>query len=164
MHCPSCQTHDTKVIDSRLLQEGANVRRRRKCDSCGHRFTTYEKFEVHFPTILKRDGRRENFNPKKIMGGLEKAFQKRPISTDNIENILSSLETFLLQLGQKEYHSEQIGTFLMNKINELDTVAFVRFASFYWNYDNIDSFVKGLTNQALKFNRLSSIENSLKNI
>lgn len=145
MHCPSCLTQDTKVIDSRLLQEGANVRRRRKCEHCEYRFTTYEKIEINFPYILKQDGRRENYDRTKVLTGLRKAFQKRPIATEKIEKILDSLESTLLQSGQKEFQSKKIGEFLMKNINALDPVASVRFASFYWNYDDIDTFVKELT-------------------
>lgn len=147
MHCPKCLQEDTRVIDSRLLQEGSSVRRRRKCEACEHRFTTYERIDATFPNIVKRDGRREPFRREKIQDGLEKAFQKRPVRTDCIQNVIDALETALLESKKKEWNSEEVGTFLTNKIKELDPVAYVRFASFYWDFQDVDGFVNSLNQE-----------------
>jgi transcriptional repressor NrdR len=144
MHCPNCHTEDTKVIDSRSLNVGASVRRRRKCEKCSWRFTTYEHIELQLPTIIKRDGRRENFNHEKLLNGLRKSSQKRPISTEILENIVEELEVKLSLGQQKEVPSEEIGSFIMQKLKGIDPVAFVRYASFYWDYENIEEFLKVL--------------------
>ena len=145
MKCPNCSNNDTKVIDSRLLQEGSNIRRRRKCEKCEFRFTTYEKIEANIPAVLKRDGRRESYNRNKIHSGLLKACQKRPISTDQLDKIIDDLECTMIQSSLKEFPSDQIGPMIMNKLKDLDHVAYVRFASFYWNYETVDTFIHVLT-------------------
>jgi len=152
MRCPNCLKQDTKVIDSRNLQDGDHVRRRRKCEACEHRFTTYEKTEAILPAVLKRDGRSEPFNRKKISGGLRKACQKRPINLSEIETIIDDLESHMIQSGLKDFPSENIGQYLMKTLNEKDQVAYVRFASFYWNFDNVQSFISDLSKKTNELN------------
>lgn len=144
MHCPGCLTPDTKVIDSRLLVEGNSVRRRRRCETCGRRFTTYERLIVQLPAVVKNDGRRESFGREKILKGLRKACQKRPLPMGEIDKLIESVEKALMDQPAKEIPSSAIGEMVMERLYRLDPVAYVRFASFYWNYDDIDSFVKGL--------------------
>ncbi|MBI2521908.1 MAG: transcriptional repressor NrdR [Bdellovibrio sp.] len=150
MHCPKCQASDTKVIDSRHFDLGSAVRRRRRCEVCQYRFTTYEQIEMELPTIVKNDGRREIFEREKIMNGLLKSCQKRPISVAELNNIVDRIELLLAQSGQKEIKSEDIGKMVMEELKKLDPVAYVRFASFYWNFDDVESFVSGLTHNYIK--------------
>ncbi len=144
MHCPKCHAPDTKVVDSRINPEGNAIRRRRKCEGCGERFTTYEKSESVIPMVVKNDGRRENFNRDKILRGLTKACQKRPISMDQLELLLDETEQSLIECGKPEVPANWVGEFVMRKLYELDPVSYVRFASFYWDYQDIDSFAKNL--------------------
>jgi len=120
------------------------VRRRRKCEECDKRFTTYESHPQQLPALVKADGRRENYNREKIIQGLTKACQKRPVSHDQIHALIDSLEKHLGDLNLKEIKSEFIGNFVMEELYKLDPVSYVRFASFYWNFDNIDDFVTNL--------------------
>lgn len=160
MRCPKCLQQDTKVIDSRNLHEGDNVRRRRKCEACEYRFTTYEKTEISLPSVLKRDGRTEDFNRQKIFSGLSKACQKRPITTREIEEIIDNLEAFMAQSGLNDFPSENIGHFIMETLNERDQAAYVRFASFYWNYDTVQSFINDLSKKTseLNNNKVSNVQ------
>jgi transcriptional repressor NrdR len=144
MHCPSCGESDTKVIDSRLLQEGKTVRRRRKCPDCETRFTTYEKLQVQLPLIVKSDGRREAFNREKVMKGLKKACHKRPISAEKLELMLDDLEKFLLEADGKEFQATSVGEYVMATLYQLDPVSYVRYGSFYWNFKDLEDFVKTL--------------------
>lgn len=146
MQCPSCNTNDTKVIDSRLLLEGQTVRRRRKCESCDFRFTTYEKIQIQMPAVVKHDGRRENFNREKILKGLKKACQKRAVSTDELDKLIDNVEKIILENHPKEVPAEKIGDYTMTALHQLDPVSYVRFASFYWDFNDIDSFVSSLQN------------------
>ena len=152
MRCPNCNEQDTKVIDSRLLQDGGNVRRRRKCESCEFRFTTYEKIELQLPMLEKRDGRLETYYREKIKSGLLKASQKRPISATQIDVIIDELESLMLQSGLKEFPTDRVGPFIISKLYELDHVAYVRFASFYWNFDTVDTFIKDLQSKTTSHN------------
>ncbi len=145
MHCLKCHASDTKVIDSRHFDLGSGVRRRRRCEVCQYRFTTYEQVEMELPTIVKNDGRREKFGREKIMNGLLKACQKRPISVTDLNAVVDKIELLLVQTDQKEIPSNEIGKFVMEELKQLDPVAYVRFASFYWNFDDVESFVSGLT-------------------
>ena len=144
MHCPSCHAQDTKVIETRILQNGMAVRRRRRCEDCDKRFTTYENFTQQLPAIVKADGRRENFNREKIVKGLTKACQKRPVSVDQIHALIDGLERYLAELSVKEIQAETIGNFVMEKLYKLDPVSYVRFASFYWTFNDIEDFVSNL--------------------
>ncbi len=149
MHCPKCSTTDTKVIDSRLILNGKTVRRRRQCESCEKRFTTYEKVEVQLPLVTKNHGRIENFNREKVLTSIKKACHKRPIDPKQINELTDQCEKYILENFEKEVASEKIGKFLMDKLLLSDPVAYVRFASFYWNYDNIDEFIKVLQNEKI---------------
>lgn len=144
MHCPICNTPDTKVVDSRILQDGSAVRRRRKCEQCDRRFTTYEKLEIQMPSISKHDGRLENYNRDKIQTGIKKACHKRSVSMEQIDRIVELLEKFMLENFDKVVPANKIGEFVMDRLLILDPVSYVRFASFYWNFEDIDDFVKAL--------------------
>jgi transcriptional repressor NrdR len=144
MHCPKCHKPDAKVIDSRILQEGNIVRRRRKCETCMKRFTTYEKLEIQMPAIVKSDGRREAYRRDKILKGFTKACHKRNISIEQIEQVVDSTEKYIVEKYEREIGARQVGDILMRKIYKLDPVAYVRFASFYWDFSNIEDFVKSL--------------------
>ncbi len=144
MKCPFCQANETKVLDSRNQQDGFVVRRRRKCEACEKRFTTFESVEIDMPMVVKNDGRRENYSQDKLKSGLEKACQKRPVSTSQIEHIISNVERAIMELGKKEINSRHIGSIIMEYLKNLDPVAYVRFASVYFNFHNVDEFVTGL--------------------
>jgi transcriptional repressor NrdR len=145
MECPKCGNDDTKVIDSRSSDEGESIRRRRKCESCDFRFTTYERHQIQLPTIVKNDGRRETFNREKVLRGLKKACQKRPVSIDQLNQLIDEVEQFLItRQGAEEIKANEVGEAVMAKLKELDPVSFVRFASFYWDYQNVQDFVKTL--------------------
>ncbi|MEI8348318.1 MAG: transcriptional regulator NrdR [Pseudomonadota bacterium] len=139
-----CNEPETKVIDSRLLLEGSAIRRRRKCEKCGKRFTTYEEQQIQMPSIVKNDGRRENFNREKILMGIRKACHKRPISTDQILEFVEGMEKGLLEHHEKEVSTTALGEMIMDYLFNIDPVAYVRFASFYWNFQDVDDFVKSL--------------------
>ena len=124
-----------------------SIRRRRKCESCGHRYTTYENIAIQLPAVVKTDGRREAFSRDKILYGLDKACQKRPISRADIDDLIDRVERYLCDLPGKEVPSQQVGEKVMQLLHKLDPVAYVRFASFYWKFDDINDFVKELGHQ-----------------
>ncbi|PLA74302.1 transcriptional regulator NrdR [Hydrogenovibrio sp. SC-1] len=140
MHCPFCSTPDTRVIDSRLSTEGMQVRRRRECMSCGERFTTYEAVELSLPRVIKSDGNRERFDESKIRRGLVKALEKRPVESDAIEQVVNRIEKQLTSEGVREVPSSRIGELLMEALRELDQVAYVRFASVYRSFQDVNAF------------------------
>ncbi len=140
MNCPFCKSKDTKVLDSRLIKNGSSTRRRRSCVSCKRRFTTYETIELTMPKIYKKDGRREDFSREKLYGGLEKACQKLPVSSKQIENIIDRIEKSLIELNKDEIRSRIIGNHIMKHLRDLHPVAYIRFASVYKNYDDIEQF------------------------
>lgn len=142
MHCLVCHHPETKVIDSRNLNEGPSIRRRRACTSCGHRFTTYEKISVQIPMVVKEDGRRENFVREKIMKGLKKACSKREITMDMLNKLIDQLEHSICDNFRNEVPSQYIGGIVMEKLKELDPVSFVRFASFYCEFKDITGFIE----------------------
>jgi transcriptional repressor NrdR len=144
MKCPYCTEIDNKVIDSRLSKDGRTIRRRRECIKCGRRFTTYEKLEDVLPMIVKKDGRREPFSREKIIGGIKKACQKRPISMTKIEEFVDSLELYFQELGKKEVEGEEIGEKVINALKEWDAVAYVRFASVYRQFRDVGEFMEEL--------------------
>ena len=144
MKCPYCTEIDNKVIDSRLSKDGRTIRRRRECIKCGHRFTTYEKLEDVLPMVVKKDGRREPFSREKITDGIKKACQKRPISMTKIEEFVDSLELYFQELGKKEVESEEIGEKVISALKEWDGVAYVRFASVYRQFKDINEFMEEL--------------------
>jgi transcriptional repressor NrdR len=152
MICPFCQANDTKVVDSRLLKEGLSVRRRRKCESCTRRFTTYETIEIQMPIVVKLDGRRERYNKDKILDGLEKACQKTPVSTEQIERVVDNIAKSILEVSDKEINSKQIGNLVMQYLRNLDPVAYIRFASVYRKFHDVDEFVNELQHEEDNFN------------
>jgi len=129
------------VVDSRVSKDGAAIRRRRECLACGFRFTTYERVEMQLPMVVKRDGRREPFSREKVIEGIRKACQKRPISMDQIEAFVSELERELMESGEREIPSTEIGERVMAKLQEWDQVAYVRFASVYRQFKDVKEFI-----------------------
>ncbi len=146
MKCPFCAEIENKVIDSRLSKDGAVIRRRRECIICGRRFTTYEHIEEIPVMIVKKDGRREVFSREKLRSGLQKACQKRDISVNVIDEFLDELERDLREAGEKEISSNKIGEKVMAKLHEIDDVAYVRFASVYREFKDVNDFVSELKN------------------
>lgn len=142
MHCPFCNTQDTKVIDSRLAGDGDQIRRRRECLDCQERFTTYEVVELALPRIIKQDGSREMFNLDKLRAGFLRALQKRAVSTDAVENAINKILRKLRTSGEREINSHQLGEWVMDELKELDQVAYVRFASVYRSFQDLDAFKK----------------------
>ncbi|GAA4651720.1 transcriptional regulator NrdR [Kistimonas scapharcae] len=140
MHCPFCNADDTKVIDSRLVAEGTQVRRRRECLTCSERFTTYESAELVMPRIVKQDGSREPFDEEKLRAGLLRALEKRPVSTERIEEAISRIEHRLRATGEREINSRMVGEEVMSALQELDEVAYIRFASVYRRFQDLTEF------------------------
>lgn len=140
MHCPFCSTDDTKVVDSRLVADGSSVRRRRACQNCGERFTTFETAELVMPKIVKSDGSREPFNEDKLRRGLLRALEKRPVPDDVIDQVVNRIKNVLRSTGERELPSRQVGEEVMNELHELDAVAYVRFASVYRAFQDISEF------------------------
>ena len=144
MKCPYCGAMDNKVIDSRMSKDGAAVRRRRECEACSRRFTTYERVDEIPIMLIKKDGRREAFDRNKILAGITKACEKRPISINTIEEFVDDLERELHDLEEKEFPSSFIGERVMAKLHNLDPVAYVRFASVYRDFKDVNDFVAEL--------------------
>ena len=140
MHCPFCSAVDTKVIDSRPVAEGNNVRRRRECITCAERFTTYEAAELVMPRIIKAGGIREPFNEDKMTAGLMKALEKRPVSIERVEEAVTKIKASLRSTGEREIDSRTVGELVMSQLRDLDEVAFVRFASVYRSFKDLDEF------------------------
>lgn len=140
MHCPFCGTHDTKVTDSRLVVEGDQVRRRRQCVACGERFTTYETAELIMPRVIKGDGSREFFDENKMRAGMLRALEKRPVSAEAIEAAVERIRQTLRARGEREIHARDIGEAVMQALKGLDQVAYIRFASVYRRFQDIDEF------------------------
>lgn len=140
MHCPFCGADDTKVIDSRLVAEGDSVRRRRECQTCGERYTTFETAELVMPRIVKRDGSREPFNQDKLLRGLQTALEKRPVSVEQIEEALNRVMHRLRSTGERELPSRRVGEEVMTELRDLDAVAYVRFASVYRDFQDVSEF------------------------
>ena len=144
MKCPYCGKDKDKVVDSRLSGDGSNIRRRRSCLKCKRRFTTYEYIEEATLLVIKKDGRREPFDRKKILAGLMKACEKRPISMGKLEKLIDQIEQQLQKTFEKEVDSKEIGELLMKKLADLDEIAYVRFASVYRQFKDINQFMKEL--------------------
>ncbi|MDF5083592.1 transcriptional regulator NrdR [Vibrio parahaemolyticus] len=140
MHCPFCSENDTKVIDSRLVADGHQVRRRRQCLACSERFTTFESAELVMPKVIKSNGNREPFDEDKRVGGIQRALEKRPVSADSIELAISMIKSQLRATGEREVPSEMIGNLVMDQLKELDKVAYIRFASVYRSFEDIREF------------------------
>ena len=144
MKCPFCQHSDTKVIDSRLGKEGNIIRRRRECVSCLRRFTTFERVEDTLPLVVKKDGRREMFDRQKIIAGIQRACEKRPVSIETIEKIVEGLEQNFQEGAEKEIDSSRIGETVMQALHGIDQVAYVRFASVYRQFKDLNEFMTEL--------------------
>jgi len=144
MRCPFCRDLENRVVDSRLGKDGDAIRRRRHCEHCGRRFTTYERVEESLPMVVKKDGRREPFEHAKIVSGLKRACEKRPVSMDTIEGVADKLERQLQESGDREITSRAIGEALMRELHELDAVAYVRFASVYRSFRDVHEFMREL--------------------
>ncbi|MGF1907916.1 transcriptional regulator NrdR [Vibrio kasasachensis] len=140
MHCPFCSETDTKVIDSRLVADGHQVRRRRQCLACSERFTTFETAELVMPRVIKSNGNREPFNEDKMAGGLQRALEKRPVSADAVELAISMIKSKLRATGEREVPSEMVGNLVMEQLKDLDKVAYIRFASVYRSFEDIREF------------------------
>jgi transcriptional repressor NrdR len=142
MKCPYCAFTDNHVIDSRLSKDKNVIRRRRECNECGRRFTTYERVEEMLPFVIKKDGRREPFDRMKILAGLRKACQKRPVSANALERLVDRIESKFQEVSEKEIKSTEIGEAIMNELRQVDEVAYIRFASVYRSFKDIDEFLR----------------------
>jgi len=144
MKCPYCGHLENKVVDSRLNKDYTITRRRRACDACGQRFTTYERLEVMLPMLIKKDGRREAWDRRKVVEGLQKACEKRPVSMEDLDRFVDSLERRLQDLGEREVSSKQVGEWVMEGLSKIDEVAYVRFASVYRQFKDLNEFMDEL--------------------
>ncbi len=144
MRCPFCGHTEDRVVDSRESREGDVIRRRRECVQCERRFTSYEKIDIEPFMVVKRDERREPYDREKLMRGLHIACRKRPVSEKSLEQLADSIEREMLDAGEREISSQQLGTMVMNRLKELDPVAYVRFASVYRRFEDVEAFVKEL--------------------
>lgn len=140
MHCPFCQHEDTRVIDSRLSEDGTSVRRRRECPACSGRFNTFETAELKLPAIVKHDGRREPFDERKLRAGLEPALHKRAVAADAVDTVIAEIVESLRRRSEREVSSRQIGEWVMEALRKLDQVAYVRFASVYRSFEDVQAF------------------------
>lgn len=140
MRCPFCGHADTQVVETRMAEDGGFIRRRRQCAHCEKRFTTYERPDVAFPAVVKKDGRRIEYDRTKLLGSMKLALRKRPVSTEQIDNAVERIEEKLLNLGVREIPSSRIGELVMRELKKLDKVAYVRFASVYRSFEDLDDF------------------------
>jgi transcriptional repressor NrdR len=140
VHCPFCQHDDTRVIDSRVSEEGSTIRRRRECPACSERFNTFETAEIKLPAIIKSDGRREPFEEQKLRASLHKALQKRPVSEESIDLAVRGIIHSLRMSAERELPSRRVGEFVMERLRQLDQVAYVRFASVYRSFEDVQAF------------------------
>ncbi len=140
MHCPFCQHQDTRVIDTRVSDDGATIRRRRECEQCGERFNTFETAELKLPSVVKSDGRREAFDDAKLRTGFRRALQKRPIASEQVDAAVRRVIAALRRRGEREVPSLQIGELVMRELKQLDHVAYVRFASVYRSFEDVQAF------------------------
>jgi transcriptional repressor NrdR len=140
VRCPFCGAQDTRVVDSRLSQEGDQVRRRRECTECKERYTTYETAELNMPRVVKNNGNREPFREEKLRGGMLRALEKRPVGSDRIEAAINRIKKKLLACGEREIPSRRIGESVMQELAELDQVAYIRFASVYRSFEDVNEF------------------------
>lgn len=140
MKCPFCGVDDTQVIDSRVNEEGDSIRRRRKCSACDKRFTTYETAELHMPQVVKTNGMREEFSRDKLRLSFTRALHKRPVPTEYVERALDSITQNLLSLGEREIPARELGESVMHELKLMDKVAYIRFASVYRSFSNVDDF------------------------
>jgi transcriptional repressor NrdR len=140
MKCPFCQHDDTQVLDTRISEEGDSIRRRRRCVSCDKRFTTYERVELAMPVIVKKNGSRTEFDPKKLQASLQLALRKRPVSAEAVDAAIHRIEQKLLSSGEREVVSGQIGELVMRELQRLDKIAYIRFASVYKSFEDVAEF------------------------
>lgn len=140
MHCPFCQHPDTRVIDSRETEDGATIRRRRECEHCGERFNTFETVELKVPALIKSDGRREAFDERKLRVGIERALHHRPVASDALDNVLREVVRQLRSVNEREVPARLIGEWVMTELKRLDQVAYVRFASVYRRFEDVQAF------------------------
>jgi transcriptional repressor NrdR len=140
VHCPFCAHDDTRVVDSRIADDGESVRRRRECPQCGQRFTTFERADLGFPMVVKADGRREVYRQEKLLAGLQRALSKRPVPTAQIDKALRTIEKQIRAHPEREIPARRIGDLVMAALRELDPVAYVRFASVYRRFDDLQAF------------------------
>ena len=145
MKCPFCQCEDTQVLDTRVSEEGDAIRRRRRCGKCDKRFTTYERIELSMPVIVKKNGSRTDFASSKLRGSLMLALRKRPVSAEAVDRAVASIEEKLLTSGRREVDTGYVGELVMQELKRLDTIAYIRFASVYKNFDDLDSFQRALS-------------------
>ncbi|HEX9626750.1 MAG TPA: transcriptional regulator NrdR [Acidiferrobacterales bacterium] len=140
MRCPFCSADETRVVDSRLADDGDSVRRRRECEVCGERFTTFERAELRLPQIIKSDNRREPFSEDKLRGGMSRALEKRPVDAEAVEKAIGHIRHKLMACGEREVQSRTLGGWVMEELKELDPVAYVRFASVYRSFQDLEAF------------------------
>ncbi len=140
MRCPFCKAQDSAVVDSRASGDGFSIRRRRQCAACGKRFTTFERAELNLPVVVKRSGERRDYDRDRLRASMKLALRKRPVSAEAIEGALDSIELKLMTTGEKEVASSRIGDFVLAELKKLDSVAYVRFASVYFNIENPEGF------------------------
>ncbi|MBO5658953.1 MAG: transcriptional repressor NrdR [Duodenibacillus sp.] len=140
MRCPFCKEKDSAVIDSRASDDGYSIRRRRQCSACGKRFTTFERVELNMPLIVKRTGARREYDREKIRGSMRLALRKRPVNNERVEEAIGAIEQRLRTLGEREVMSSRVGEFVLEELKKLDSVAYIRFASVYFNVDNPEGF------------------------
>ena len=145
MHCPFCQAQDTKVIDSRLVGDGTQIRRRRECELCKARFTTFETADLALPRIIKSDGERQPFNGTKLKAGMLRALEKRPLSSEEVDAVFGNVLTQIRQLGEREIPSRMLGEIVMKSLKSVDQVAYVRFASVYRDFQDIEEFAQEIS-------------------
>jgi len=144
MFCPFCANDDTRVVDSRVVEEGSAVRRRRECEACGKRFSSYERAELRLPLVIKKDGARQSFDIEKIRAGMQKALEKRPVSAEQLEKGLNDVLRAVQETGQSEIVAGSLGEFVMEQLRSLDGVAYVRFASVYREFTDVDEFLSAV--------------------
>ena len=161
MKCPVCNYGDTKVIDSRVAGDGSSIRRRRECLKCSFRFSTYEEIEILDLAIIKRDGKKEAYSKEKLIKGLRKSFEKRPITEDNFKKMVNAIERDLQALGKNEITSNQVGQLVMKHLKRVDQVAYIRFASVYESFKDAHTFQREL-NKLLKGRKKSKINKQNK--
>jgi len=141
LHCPFCANVDTRVIDSRVVEDGATVRRRRECEVCSKRFSSYERAELRLPMVIKKDGTRQSFDVDKLRHGMQKALEKRPVSAEAVSSALNGILSAIQGLGESEISASKVGDYMMDALQRLDGVAYVRFASVYREFKDIDDFL-----------------------
>ncbi len=141
MYCPFCAHDDTRVVDSRVIEDGSAVRRRRHCDACGKRFSSFERAELRLPLVIKKDGTRVAFNVEKVRQGMQKSLEKRPVSADDLEKSVYKILRAVQESGENEISAEIVGDYVMEQLRNLDGVAYVRFSSVYREFKDVDEFL-----------------------